>query len=326
METASTRWHPTFGLEYTAELQTDFQECIFTNLLQLNATLPVVKGLNIELASQSTVRSREDRLIDDLQGFSNIDAENAAFYLSVAGLSWQIDDSHSLFAGVRRMDEDYFATDVMSLFTNSSCGVLPTLSANAPIPIFPVSSLGVHYGYTSEHWGCMASLYNGTGYQDFAGRCNVFRFCPKSDGAFALAQGEYRQGGSRYFLGGALHVGGTEFGEIVSENHDVRTVVWTYAEQKVTSGLTLLGIYSHAFGDNVYCPNFAAIGARYDFPHATLGLVTDYTRVFGVDEWATEFTCDLPLTGAVSLQPTLHVVRTGSDTSCVGLMRLTVTL
>ena len=98
------------------------------------------KGFRIDLGSISIAKTRPERLIDDRQGFSNIEADNLPFSLSVAGLSFSRGAS-CLFAGLRNMNEDYFASPVTSLFTNSSCGIFPTIAANYPIANYPLSSL-----------------------------------------------------------------------------------------------------------------------------------------------------------------------------------------
>lgn len=108
----STRWRPSFGVDYTSELQTDFKRTKFVNLLELRADLPLSRHLSVNLSSISVATTDEEPLGNDLQGFSNIDSWNKVFALSVAGLTWQVNDAHSLFAGLRRIDEDYFCSDV----------------------------------------------------------------------------------------------------------------------------------------------------------------------------------------------------------------------
>lgn len=125
--------------------------------------------------------------MDDLQTFSNIEEDNLPLALAVCGANWQINDKHSLFFGIRNMNEDYFTSPVTSFFTNSSCGVYPTISANYDIANYPVASVGAHYRFESaigsnESNGSIVfqtSLYNGKGSYHFTSRDNVFRFYPK---------------------------------------------------------------------------------------------------------------------------------------------------
>ena len=136
-----------FGVEYTTELQTNFQGCNFVNLLRLNAEIPISKSVTIEASTISIAKTRNERLLDDLQTFSNIEEDNLPLAIAVCGANWQINDKHSLFMGIRNMNEDYFTSPVTSFFTNSSCGIYPTISANYPIANYPVASVGMHYCY-----------------------------------------------------------------------------------------------------------------------------------------------------------------------------------
>ena len=318
----STSLKPSFHLDYTGELQTNFKRAKLASALELSAEIPVSRSLTAELRSVSYVATDENPLVDNLQGFSNIDSDNLAFALAVAGLSWRIDGSNSLFAGIRRIDEDYFCSDVLSLFTNSSCGGFPTIFANYDIATYPKASLGVHYAYDSNAFGFQASVYNGLGYDKLHGGGNSFRFCPKSDGVCALAQAVWHRRGSSYFLGGSLH-----YNDLCTEApRHVRRVVWIYAEQKMSDRLSLTAAYSHAFNCRVLCRDFAGIGGKYELGCASLGLFSDYTRVDGTSEWATELTCNFQLDSVFSLQPVLHVITTGGNTRCVGVMRLSVSI
>jgi hypothetical protein len=52
----------------------------------------------------------------------------------------------------------------------------------------------------------------------------------------------------------------------------------------------------------------------------------EYTRILGIDEWATELTCNVNLTKYLSLQPVLHIIKTDNETNCIGVLRLNVSL
>lgn len=306
---------PSFGVDLSSEVHTDFREGRLANLLQLYADIPITRKLLLEVHSISTLSSDELPLCTDLQGYSNINTYgvNIPFALSVAGLTWQFNDRHSLFAGIRRTDEDYFCSDGLSLFTNSSCGIFPTLSWNANLATYPEAALGVHYKYDNERLCLQASLYNGEGNHKFSGRYNVFRFCPNSDGLLALAQAEYRHRGSHYFLGASMHT-----------QPEVTSAVWAYAEQALSSRLTLLAAYSHAFGKDIVCRDFCGLGAKYAFKRAELGLFTDYARIMDTNEWATELICSLPLTNFLTVKPVLHIITTDGETSCIGMLRMDI--
>ena len=193
----STELQPKFALTYTGELQTDFKTTSQVNLLQLHAELPLSRSLSFQATSLSVASTHDELLFENMMGYSDLDAYDKSFALQKAGLQWRINDRHTLFAGVRCMDEDYFCSDGLSLYTSPSSGHFPILSCNYFVPTYPFAAMGLHYVYETDPLCLQASVYNGTPSQDFTGRNNVFRFCPKDDGIFALAQAEYRYRDSR---------------------------------------------------------------------------------------------------------------------------------
>ncbi len=311
----SSSLRPSVGLDYTGEVQTDFKRARFVNLLQLHADIPFTRKLSLQLGSISTLATDNEYIVYSLQDYSNIDVffQNIHFAFTVAGLNWQINDRHSLFAGIRRTDEDYFCSDGLSFFTNSSYGILPTFTWNAPICTFPNAAVGVHYTYDQEKLRLQASLYNGEGNHELGGRFNVFRFCPKreDDGIFALGQAEYRHRGNHYYLGASLHT-----------QYYVQSTLWTYAEQALSPNFTLLAIYSHVIGAQVNCRNFCALGGKYNIKRFELGLFSNYTNVIGFDEFTTEFLCSYRFWKYITVKPVLHVITSDGETYCVGLFRM----
>jgi hypothetical protein len=202
----------------------------------------------------------------------------------------------------------------VALFTNSSCGIFPTLSFNFPIATFPEAAWGIHYKYDTEPLCLQASLYNGAGNHRFSGRNNVFRFCPQSDGIFAIGQAEYRYRDCHYYLGASLHT-----------EPDVRPSVWSYAEQALAPNLTLLAAYGHTFGRDNVCNNFYGLGAKYGIKNTEFGLFTDYTNIDDIHEWATELICSHQFTNYLTVKPVLHILHTDGDTKCIGMLRVDFT-
>lgn len=189
------------------ELQTDFQGGYnWVNLFRTDFQWAIARQIHLNAGTISTVKTLEKRLANDLQTFSNIEEENIPLAIAVLGLDWQVGNS-TLFMEIRNLNEDYFTSACTSLFTNSSCGIFPTLSANYPIANYPVASIGIDYKLLLENWLFETSLYNGTGYRDFTGKENVFRFCPRTDGILSVTSINYRKYGNEYYLGIALHYG-----------------------------------------------------------------------------------------------------------------------
>lgn len=307
-----------FGAELTSELQVANTGMFnFANLLRLQASVPFNGALSWDVSSISTYMTSKESIGGDLQAFSNVDAGNIPFALAVCGLNWEINSSNALFLGIRNMNEDYFSSPVTSLFTNSSCGIYPTISANSQIANYPMASVGAHYRYektfdsaevdVKDALVVQASLYNGMGYNHFTGRENVFRFCPKSDGIFGIAQVEYRRKGSGYFLGGWTSPS-------PSDDGGLHTVIggWAYAEQQVTDNLSLIAAYSHAVGSFVTCSDFAGLGGKFSWGKCEAGVFTDYAMFTEGAELATELTCKMQVTPNVYIQPTFHMSSTPS--------------
>ena len=320
----SVSLRPSFSVDYSGEIQSDFRRTKFASLLELGVVLPLSKHLDIEVSSVSFVTSATEPLVDNIQGYSNIDAETVPFALAVAGLSWHINDAHRLFAGIRRIDEDYFCSDGLSVFTGSSCGGFPTITTNFDIAAYPMASIGLHYDYVGEVFDVKSSIYNGVGHNAWSGRDNVFRFCPKSDGLFALAQLGVHKSKVDAYLGASLHYG--EQCGIETSQLKVRPVVWTYAELDLGKGFSAIGAFSHAFSSNAVCRNFCGIGGSFEWRKMQLGVFSNYTRADEVDEWQTELTCNYSCTRVLSIQPALHYFNTGGQSHCVGMVRLSVRL
>lgn len=342
-EQSAEKWTPELGVELTSELQLSTLSgetggglfagdgsTNYVNLLRLNAALPIVSphserpratGLSFEIASLSTCMTAAGSIGSEFQTFSNLDAGNIPFALSVCDFALNIGDLHSLFLGIRNMNEDYFTSPATSFFTNSSCGIYPTISANYPIANYPMASVGVHYRYKTtptpagQTVGIQVSLYNGTGYNRFTGRENVFRLCPKDDGIFALAEVSYTHGGSSYFLGNAL-----------SCREGASATPWFYTEQRIIPRLTLLTGCSHAFCAEAECKDFIGLGALYEMGHCQLGAFADYAHFRERDEFATELTCNVPILQHLDLQPTVHLITYDGRFQCAATLRLALSI
>lgn len=314
-EADSTSLRPSFGVDYTGDVLTDFKLVRFANILELHADVPLSRKLSVQVGSLSAASTDNDLSVNDIQGFSSIDTYglDIPFALTVAGVNWQINDRNTLFAGIRRIDEDYFCSDGLALYTNSSPGIFPTVSWNVDSPTFPMAAMGIHYAYDHKNLRLQASVYNGKGHYRFAGRKNVFRICPNSDNVFVIGQAEYRHRGSHYYLGGTLHT-----------DSDINPSAWIYAEQALVPNLTLIAIYGHAFGSGNLCDNFYGLGGKYALKRAEFGVFTDYVYVVDVEEWATEFIFSYHLTDFLTVKPALHVIDTDGRTTLAGLLRVDI--
>lgn len=311
-----------FGMELTSELQgTCAGKYNYVNLLRLNTMLPIVSPrsenpratrLSFEIASLSTFMTAKESIGGEMQTFSNLDAGNIPFALSVCNLALGIGQRHSLFLGIRNMNEDYFCSNGTSFFTNSSCGIYPTISANYPIANYPVASVGVHYCYDAAPFRVQASIYNGIGYYRFIGQDNIFRVCPKSDGVFGLTEVSYTHEGRDYYLGYALYC----------KEGGISATPWFYTEQCITTNLTLLAGYSHSFTTDAECKDFVGCGVLYQFRKYQWGAFTDYASFIERNEFATELTCKISLSRYLDIQPTVHLITYDGRLQCAAMLRM----
>lgn len=317
-----------FGITYTTELQTDFRKkVIWINLLRTDFSLPLGKYFCFDGATISIAKSCHKRLVHDLQVFSNIEEENLPLALAVGGLHFQ-KGCFFCFWGIRNLNEDYFISPYTSLFTNSSCGIFPTLSANYPIANYPVASVGMDCRITIKKWKLEASVYNGTGYKDFTGKSNVFRFCPQSDGLLAVAAVDYQLDGNGYFGGVALHQGNLQDkdpemhqGNGVRSSKIWNTVVWGYVEQYLSQRIHLLAQYSINPTDKMGCRNYAGGGLLCHCKQTIGGFFVNYADFQEQYEWAGELTWKIPCFEKGYVQPTLHFIKNSQEGKIVGLLR-----
>ncbi|MBR2631226.1 MAG: porin [Bacteroidaceae bacterium] len=292
---------------------------------RINADLGVRlwKGALFDVSTLTTY-STGTPVADDRQGFSNIDAENRAFRLFHAGLSQTfLNESLTLFVGLKAADEDYFNTDLAGLFTGSSYGGIPVCTENHGISVYPEAALALHAEYVTGGWTLRESFYNGAPSDRLD---EQFRFRPGRDGLFNIGSAMYAvetegYAFTSYTLGYAFSTkevtGQTEFG------------LWGGVEQPVCTWgkmrLNLLAEGAAELTKNAACKGYWAAGAvaeNITRNGGQLGLAVN--RVYCQDghETDVELTFLCPLGAGFSLQPALHAIRTDGVTTMAGQFRL----
>lgn len=319
-----------FGMEYTTEMQTDFRKKVnWVNLLRTDFTYSPVRNISFSMATVSISETTADGLMDDRLTFSNIEEENTPLAPAVIGLEWK-NGASALFIGVRNLNEDYFTSPVTSLFTNSSCGIFPTLSVNYPLANYPCASLGIDYKLSLDKIDFDVSVYNGKGYKNFWGRDNVFRFCPSSDGVIGVTSLNYTNDVGCYYMGGAVcssvsvsDVEGTEQLPEQKKENKVNGVLWGYAERKLSDKVYLLLQASGSLYKDAECKNYFGMGALAELgKKVEAGAFVGYATFSTEYEVASELTCKIQLRKNLYVQPALHYVHNGHFSGVAGLFRM----
>lgn len=150
-------------------------------------------------------------LIGDMQGASNIEAENRT-YFQEAWLRQRL-GSVELTLGLQDMAVELGNVEYAGLYLNSSLGVKSTISHNVPAPIFPLTSLGLTAKWTiSPRLTWVAAVYDGDQSEFETHSSHQARWMIQRDDDL-LGVTELQLHGSRsiFKLGMTLHGGNTSF-------------------------------------------------------------------------------------------------------------------
>ena len=312
---ARAQW---FSGEYTTEWQWDMQkETNWVNLLRLNLSVPVWKGKgSLEAATLHVARTGES-IIEDWQGFSNIFADNQVASIAVLGYMHEWQNAH-LFAGVRNVNEDFFVTDITSLFTNSSCGIFPTIASSYPIANYPLSGLTLYFDVEKDGWTFKNSLYNGAGYNGWKRQNNPFLVKPKRDGVFNMSQLEYEHTWGHYLAGLSIHsrqFAIDEEGNMLPPQEARRKTTcawWLYGEQPLWKfdqrSIACMAQYSENTSKRNACYRYAELGAAYRDSLNECGLSGQYARFLQGTEYTVEATWRRQVNRILAVQPSIQYV------------------
>lgn len=329
-------------IDYNTEFQYDFGDrANWLNLLFLEADFPVSMNGTFGLQTLSFYKAAPRRIADDLQVFSNIEADNTAVNIYFLGYSHSF-KKITLFGGMRSVNHDYFQNPYTCLFINSSPGVYPTLADNFRLANYPASGVCLHVEYRiSKRFTLRNSLYNGIARELLDSRWGAFSFSPGRDGLINITTIDYanvatRQG--RYGLGFLVHTkfrGGADGATAVEPRRRGNFVVWGNAEQVLFRfsrrevGLLLQASFapkawndcSSYFGVGVVCK-----GLFMPDKKDTFGVLINRAGYAHVVEHVVEATWQYALSKQIALQPSFQYILTGNQTYFVGLVRAIYTL
>ncbi|MCL2561420.1 MAG: carbohydrate porin [Rikenellaceae bacterium] len=329
---------PWFAAEYTSEFQSNLSKKYnWANLLSLQVGFSPWKNGSFEIETLSAFKTRRERIAGDFQEFSNVEEDNMAINLFLTGYRHTLGDLLFFFAGVRNVNNDYFTQEYTSIFTNSSCGIYPTLSKNYPLADQPLSAMCLHMEFNiTDNLLLKNSLYNGTASQLTDG-ARIFNINPRNDGVFNITELSYLAGKKKYGhygLGFAVdyegHAAKPEGGK-----RKFNYTIWGSVEKSVLrwgaeTELGFLAQASVAPNTDLECRRYSGIGAV--LKNITASKHGDHLAAFvnramfgHVAETAMEFTFKYGLNDRITIQPTFHHILTGSKRYNIALMRLCFT-
>lgn len=285
------------------------------HFLKFELHLPLGEKAGRVEASTLHVWGMGENGIDSWQGNSNIDTDRTLAALAVLGYRYEW-TCGSLFIGIRNVNEDFFTSEVTSLFTNSSCGIFPTVSASYPIADYPLSGLTVYGELTWGQWRWKHSVSNGVGYAGWTRHDSPFRLRLGKEGLFCLSQLEHAFRRGRYFLGAAGHtrlfVADSE-GEISAVSASFRhpsLAWWVYGEQTVWEAgsrkLSLMAQYSENTDRRNRCYRYGELGFAYRDRVNQFGMSAQGARYRQGTEYSLEATWKRELGPTWTLQPSFQ--------------------
>jgi len=132
--------------------------------------------------------------IGDLQTASNI-ADQGRTRMHQAWFEQKFGD-FSLLVGRHDMNSEFYVSEYAALFTNSSFGIGPEITANVPVSIFPVAGAAARIAYQSDPVALRFAGYDGDpSTTSIADR----------EGKFWIGEAEANIGNGRYKVGGWRH-------------------------------------------------------------------------------------------------------------------------
>lgn len=293
------------SIELTSEFQYNFRNrCTWVSTLEICANLSIEKlggwkggFLGVELIS--VYRTSKNRIADDLQVFSNIDNPTLPIGFNKLGYTQKLNKTE-LFWGLRNINDDYFITPYTSVFTNSSCGVFPTLSANFSLANYPLSAMCLHVEYRpKKEISIKNSLYNGVAYDQYKEIGRIFTVNPSHDGIINMTDFTYTAARGVYNAG-------------ITVASKSSYAMWANIEQAVyKTKLKEIGVLVQASYSPLDCFAYYGLGTLF------YGFVTPKNRdVFGLQvgvaeyreatEVAIELTWSIPVNKHFTIQPAYH--------------------
>lgn len=135
-------------------------------------------------------KSPTETLLGDFQVASNIDAGDHIYLHEL----WfrQTVGKTEIVAGLQDMNTRFIVSDEAGYYLNSSFGVPSVVSSNVPVPIYPLTALGISlHTSLSKQWNLSLAIFDGCPTHFEANPYNTDWKLKKDDGALWMAELHY---------------------------------------------------------------------------------------------------------------------------------------
>ena len=261
-------------------------------------------------------RSLTESYLGDMQVASNIDAGEHA-YLHELWYRQQLGPV-SFTLGLQDLNAEFMVSEGAGEFVNSSFGVPPVIATGIPVPIFPLTGLGLSARWDiSEKWAVQGVLFDGNQTAFEHNPHNIHWRFGKDDGVLTMGEVHYD---GRFKLGAYYHSADDNYG------------FYALADQPLTDRLNLFGqlaLAPKSKNDNNYS---LGLGANwFAAERHALGLAVTHAGLHAADhkhETAVELYYKYTLGDNIALQPDFQYIvnpsgaETRLDNALVGMLRL----
>lgn len=266
-------------------------------------------------------------LVGDCQIFSNIENGNFTYlyeleYSQVFGRLW-------LNVGIIDLNSEFIVCEEGQQLINSSFGVIPTISGNIPLSIFPKNSLGVMGAYHfTDKLLLQAALIDGNPGILEDDPYNIRHHLSKAEGYYCASEIIVYSGKSNFKLGGYYHSG--NFVDVIDSTMSLHNNSGLYfitnqhlfqspSGKRLTAFLqmgyapTTRNSFDYYLGTgcNLYSP-FNRKNDEVGIAIAYLGVCRDYYQLYkqSTDRFETAIEMDyhLSINDRIALQPNLQYI------------------
>ncbi len=241
-------------------------------------------------------KSLSENYLGDLQVASNIDAGEHAYLHEL----WyrQMFASLSFTLGLQDLNAEFMASQGAGEFINSSFGVPPVIATGVPIPIFPLTGLGIMARWDiDEHWAVQGALFDGDQADFEHNPHNINWTICRKDGLLTMGEIHFD---NRYKVGAYYHSANRNYG------------FYLFADQPVSERL---GLFAQiAFAPKSKNDNNYSLGLGLNYAIAdrhTAGIAASHAGLHNVShkhETALELYYKYHLSDTIVLQPDIQYI------------------